>query len=323
MENKQTESSEGMYGQYSGQTRSSNTSTSGMSGQQQTFQGQSGQQQGQYQGQSLAGQQPSLYGASATTGSGVTSEISSLHGGDLGHQAGQASTSGQFISGQHTKPSTDSSSYTAGPGSSVYTDPSTKMYMGSSQVHGVGQGTPSSSSASGLFGSGPTGQTGQTSTTGMSHVQQPMMTTQSSGSGQPTMTTTTGQPQYLPVQGKNIVVHRQSNAIEMYEGTNRIARYSCVVGTGESTPLGEFKVQDKVHQKRFVPNTDKPLPWALKFTDEWHAIHGTGHAVAKSWAQYFGLDSMGTYNCVGLSDDNAKHVFEWADVGTNVSIRND
>jgi len=252
--------------------------------------------------------------SSSYTSSGQPSSTYSTSG--MSGESGRSTQTGTSYTGSSTQPS---SSYTSSS-------------QPSSSYSSSGQTTQSSSGGglSGMLGlSGDKSSKEQTSTmqqgeTTYQPVYVPVYTqTGQTGQQQTTQTTTTTQGGQQQMQGKNIVVHRQSNVLEFYEGTNRLARYSCVVGTGDSTPLGEFKIQEKAHEKRFVPNTNKPLAWALKFTDEWHAIHGTGHAVAKSWAQYFGMESYGAYSCVGLSDENAKRLFEWADVGTNVSIRND
>ena len=62
------------------------------------------------------------------------------------------------------------------------------------------------------------------------------------------------------------------------------------------------------------------MPYSLKFTNDYCAIHGTGLSLIRSWAQYFGVPGLGSHGCVGLSNSNAKDVFDWAPVGTPITV---
>jgi lipoprotein-anchoring transpeptidase ErfK/SrfK len=84
----------------------------------------------------------------------------------------------------------------------------------------------------------------------------------------------------------------------------------------------KYKVLEKVKDKH-SNKYNAPMPFSLKFSSDWKAIHGTGFASFRSWAQYLGAASVGSHGCVGLPDGHAKTLFNWATVGTSLSIRDD
>ncbi len=87
---------------------------------------------------------------------------------------------------------------------------------------------------------------------------------------------------------------------------------------GAETPTGEFQVQYKMRTARFrgvnpdgsrydIPN----VPWVLAFLGD-YTIHGA------PWRSVFGRP--GSNGCVSLTEANARIVYEWAPVGTPITI---
>ena len=62
------------------------------------------------------------------------------------------------------------------------------------------------------------------------------------------------------------------------------------------------------------------MPYTMFFTEDGKAIHGTQMATLRSYLQSYLVDSVGSEGCVGLTDDNALALFEWAPVGTPVVV---
>ena len=87
--------------------------------------------------------------------------------------------------------------------------------------------------------------------------------------------------------------------------------------------MGKFSVQLKDKDKKSQKYNNAPMKYSLKFTDEYHAIHATGLALVRSWAQYFGVDNVGSHGCVGLSESHAETLFNWAEVGTTIEVKDD
>ena len=62
------------------------------------------------------------------------------------------------------------------------------------------------------------------------------------------------------------------------------------------------------------------MPYTMFFTDDGKAIHGTQMATLRSYLHAYLAESVGSEGCVGLTDDNALALFEWAPVGTPVVV---
>ena len=93
------------------------------------------------------------------------------------------------------------------------------------------------------------------------------------------------------------------------------------VGTGvpgADTPIGDFEVEYKMPTARFqgtnVNGVRYDIPdvkWVLAFFGD-YTIHGV------YWRGNFG--ERGSNGCVGLTDEDAKTVFDWAPEGTRIKI---
>jgi lipoprotein-anchoring transpeptidase ErfK/SrfK len=62
------------------------------------------------------------------------------------------------------------------------------------------------------------------------------------------------------------------------------------------------------------------MSYSMFFTEDGKAIHGTQMAALRSYLHSYLTQSVGSHGCVGLTDDNALALFEWAPVGTPVIV---
>lgn len=133
------------------------------------------------------------------------------------------------------------------------------------------------------------------------------------------------QPGILVPQ-KKIVVSLARQTLALVEGEKIIALYPTLTGAkGMGTPPGNYRVLSKYRSVTMEGEIGTPLeyrvenvPWVLFFIDRAYAIHGN------YWKPitYFGKDPSytGSHGCVGLTPEDAKKVFDWAEVGTEIII---
>lgn len=131
-------------------------------------------------------------------------------------------------------------------------------------------------------------------------------------------------PPLVPPTNKRIVVDISEQRMYVYE--NGRLKWSWVVSTGEPkrpTVPGEYRVQSKIRNAR--SNVWRLwMPWWLGIY--WvgpieNGIHGlpVSDAGYKMWEGYLGRRV--SYGCIVLSDENARQLWEWADIGTPVTVR--
>lgn len=124
----------------------------------------------------------------------------------------------------------------------------------------------------------------------------------------------------MAASSKRIEVSLSRKRLTYFEDDEEVDWFHCVIGADNKTKKGTFSVllkdKDKVSRKYGAP-----MPWSLKFSSDYKAIHGTGFALVRSFAQWAGVDSVGSHGCVGLSNDNAETLYKWADVGTPIIIK--
>ncbi len=126
-----------------------------------------------------------------------------------------------------------------------------------------------------------------------------------------------------PTTTKSILIDRSEQKLYAYDGESVFMEES--VSTGHETtptPRGTFSIFRKTPSRYMqgpLPNIsddyyDLPgVPWNLYFTSEGAAIHGA------YWHDKFG--QRWSHGCVNLLPDNAQKLYEWADVGTAVTVR--
>ncbi len=119
---------------------------------------------------------------------------------------------------------------------------------------------------------------------------------------------------------KKISVNLDRQVLVVHQSGEAMITYDCVSGDSDhQTPEGHFRIKRKVNPC-FSTEFKVPMNHALFFTDRGHAIH-QAHAVGIcSTLKAAGIDSFGSHGCVRLSEDHAKWLFDWADVGTPVWI---
>ncbi|MCU0522161.1 MAG: LysM peptidoglycan-binding domain-containing protein, partial [Anaerolineae bacterium] len=133
-----------------------------------------------------------------------------------------------------------------------------------------------------------------------------------------------GIPPVVSGAGKLIVVSLSEQHLWAYQGDQLI--YSFVASTGVAptyTAAGEFRIQSKI-PNAYGSAWDIWMPW-------WMGIYWAGsiengiHALPimsngqTLWAGYLGTPV--SYGCVVLGTEESKLLYDWAEIGTPVSIR--
>jgi hypothetical protein len=122
---------------------------------------------------------------------------------------------------------------------------------------------------------------------------------------------------------KRIVVDRSEQKLYAYE--DDVSFMEVAVSTGielTPTPRGTFTIYKKTPTRYMqgpLPGISKKsydlpgVPWNLYFTKEGAVIHGT------YWHDEFGR--RWSNGCVNLFPEDARKLYEWADIGTEVLVR--
>jgi len=104
------------------------------------------------------------------------------------------------------------------------------------------------------------------------------------------------------------------------ENDEEVYSFDIVTGRdGKETTAGRYKIFRK-HEKYTSKTYGSEMPYTMFFTEDGKAIHGTQMATLRSYLHSYLSDSVGSQGCVGLTDDNAKALFDWARVGTPVIV---
>jgi len=122
---------------------------------------------------------------------------------------------------------------------------------------------------------------------------------------------------------KEIRVYIEPQILVAMENGEEVYSFDIISGqVGKETTLGTYHVTRK-HEKYTSKTYGSEMPYTMFFTVDGKAIHGTHMSVLRSYLQAYLTESVGSQGCVGLTDDNAKALFEWAPVGTPVIILSD
>lgn len=65
---------------------------------------------------------------------------------------------------------------------------------------------------------------------------------------------------------------------------------------------------------------DVEMPYTMFFTEDGKAIHGTKRATVRSYLHAYIVESVGSQGCAGISEEDAKALFEWAPLSTRIDI---
>ena len=119
---------------------------------------------------------------------------------------------------------------------------------------------------------------------------------------------------------KQIRVYIDRQILLALEGEKRVYTFDVVTGKeGKETEAGNYKIFKK-HQKYVSKTYGAEMPYTMFFTPDGKAIHGTPAPNLRSYLQSYVTESVGTMGCVGLSDDAAKVLFDWAPEGTPIVV---
>jgi lipoprotein-anchoring transpeptidase ErfK/SrfK len=122
-----------------------------------------------------------------------------------------------------------------------------------------------------------------------------------------------------------ITVSLSRRKVMAFAGQDRICEFDCVIGrAGHETAPGLFHIfkKEPMHHSHAYGNT--PMPYSMFFSEDGKAIHGTPLATLRSYAGVLGFGSLipavGSHGCVGLSNDDAKALYDLTPRGTSVQI---
>jgi lipoprotein-anchoring transpeptidase ErfK/SrfK len=119
---------------------------------------------------------------------------------------------------------------------------------------------------------------------------------------------------------KQIQVFIEEQVLIALENGEEIYNFDIVTGRdGKETTAGNYQISRK-YEKYTSKTYGSEMPYTMFFTDDGKAIHGTQMATLRSYLHAYLAESVGSEGCVGLTDDNAMALFEWAPVGTPVIV---
>ena len=121
-------------------------------------------------------------------------------------------------------------------------------------------------------------------------------------------------------QGKEIHIYIERQVLIAQEDGEEIYNFDIVTGRdGKETTAGTYEIFRK-HEKYTSQAYGAEMPYAMFFSEDGKAIHGTQMATLRSYLHTYISESVGSHGCVGLTDDNALALFEWAPMGTPVIV---
>ena len=119
---------------------------------------------------------------------------------------------------------------------------------------------------------------------------------------------------------KEIHVFIEEQVLIAFENGEEVYSFDIVTGRdGKETEAGKYRVFRK-HEKYTSKTYGSEMPYTMFFTEDGKAIHGTQMATLRSYLHSYLTESVGSQGCVGLTDDNAQALFEWAPMGTAVIV---
>jgi lipoprotein-anchoring transpeptidase ErfK/SrfK len=119
---------------------------------------------------------------------------------------------------------------------------------------------------------------------------------------------------------KEIKIFVDEQVLVALENGEEVYSFDIVSGReAKKTGAGSFKIFKK-HEKYTSKTYGSEMPYTMFFTADGKAIHGTQMSTLRSYLHSYLTESVGSEGCVGLTDDNAQALFEWAPVGTPVIV---
>jgi len=122
---------------------------------------------------------------------------------------------------------------------------------------------------------------------------------------------------------KEIHVNIEQQTLTAFENGSEVYKVDVITGqNGKETTAGRYSIFRK--EKKYTSKTyGSEMPYTMFFTADGKAIHGTHMSSLRSYLHAYLTESVGSQGCVGLIDDDAKALFEWAPIGTPVVIISD
>ena len=119
---------------------------------------------------------------------------------------------------------------------------------------------------------------------------------------------------------KVLVVNTDEQKIYAWEDDELIYEFHVVTGRpGKETIAGRFETLRKYED--YTSHTyGAEMPYSMFFTYDGKAIHGTNMALVRSFVHAYLTESVGSHGCVGLAEEEAALLFEWAPLGTRVDV---
>jgi lipoprotein-anchoring transpeptidase ErfK/SrfK len=119
---------------------------------------------------------------------------------------------------------------------------------------------------------------------------------------------------------KEIHVYIERQILIAIENGEEVYNFDIVTGRdGKETTAGRYHIFRK-YEKYTSKTYGSEMPYTMFFTEDGKAIHGTQMATLRSYLHSYLTESVGSQGCVGLTDDNAMALFDWAPIGTPVVV---
>jgi len=119
---------------------------------------------------------------------------------------------------------------------------------------------------------------------------------------------------------KKILVNVEQQKLYAVQANKLVYEFDVVTGKpGKETTTGDYRVFRKV--KDYTSKTyGSPMPYSMFFSKDGKAIHGTGWATLRSYLHAYITESVGSMGCVGLTEDDARELYEWTPKGTLIIV---
>jgi len=119
---------------------------------------------------------------------------------------------------------------------------------------------------------------------------------------------------------KAILVNVDQQVLYAVDNYKIIYEFDVITGQpGKETEAGKFSIFKKIEDytsKKYKA----PMPYSMFFSKDGKAVHGTKWATLRSYLHAYVTESVGSMGCVGLTEDDARTLFEWAPIGTAIVI---
>ena len=125
------------------------------------------------------------------------------------------------------------------------------------------------------------------------------------------------QPEEPKEVGKRITVDLKTQSITAYQDGEPVYIFICSTGRGGLTPKGIWPVREKRAFNRALPKYGSvPIPWSLRLD----IVTKGGRQLIAIHAHNSVPRYPASHGCIRLRYDDARRMFDWADVGVKVTV---